>query len=1149
MAQQDFLRVFLTGLGLALGTLRALTSPARAVTFFRGVGFSVSPGSFGATLPNLAARSNDLFNAVGQLSLASSDPAIAVAKAQVAAHLASAMDAVSQMITQVQASGAGFPSVAELTTRFTDFLLIDFLKRQHSDVFSIAHVLGIIDDAPELGGAAPPPRIHWERIGRLFKQPAQIFDDVYGWSGGFDSSALLARLRDVLRTLGLAGGFYPPRGSLNPLPGADVVFGPGLELRAPFLQAGLTTETYREFGITFSPIDAAGGKQKGIALLPYIIGASAFDFDVCDRGELRFESTADFRGIGIAVRPPANAEGILNLTGSFHASIRVKEKPQFAQETVLIGTAGGTRLSVQGLGVNWYADGSREKMDLGVEGNIDTVRLVIAGGEGDGFLQKILSGVRAEARASVGLGMSLNSGFTFRGGGKLALDLGVHVDAGPVHFTGLRIALGPDDTGFALESGVMLQFDLGPMKAVAENIGLRSTLRFQSGNLGPLDLNVAFMPPIGVGLSMDVGGFKGGGYLRFDADRREYAGALELDFHGLFTVKAVGLINTKMPDGAPGYSLLILISAEFTPIQLSFGFTLNGVGGLFGLNRTIFVDALAEGIRTNAVKSILFPDDIVANITRIISDIRQFFPPQDQHFVVGPMAKLGWGTPSIITAELGLMLDLPNPMFAIEGVLRAMLPAEDAPILHLQVNFIGVMDFDRGYLFFRADLYDSRLLVYAITGSMAFLVSWGEQKTFALSVGGFHPDFRDIPTIPALPDGFNKLARIGISLLSDDNPRLKIESYFAVTSNTVQFGAKVELYAEAGSFNVYGFLGYDVLFQLDPFRFIADLYGGIALREDMDVIAGINITARLSGPTPWDARGTASLTILFVEIDVDFHVTWGDPPPAIDTQTEDLLKLLQAQLADTRNWRANLPPQNHLHVSLRALDPAKPGDPLIIHPAGVLTFSQRAMPLNGYLIEKFGARKPLSDNQFTLSGASAGGLPLPADYLGVREQFAPAQFSNLSDSDKLSRRSFEALPSGFSLTGTSNLQATLPVSRGVDYELSYLHRKPTRTVFKGIVSMGASMYRRLVRGCAARQSVLANQQIRVSINAPPQVVLPKEEFAVASVVDLTAYATPGETASRFPTEAEAYQYQQSLIRRDPSLAGQVQVVSHYELAG
>ncbi len=164
------------------------------------------------------------------------------------------------------------------------------------------------------------------------------------------------------------------------------------------------------------------------------------------------------------------------------------------------------------------------------------------------------------------------------------------------------------------------------------------------------------------------------------------------------------------------------------------------------------------------MKSVLFPVDVIANITRIISDIKQFFPPNEGHFAVGPMGKLGWGTPSIITAEIGILLDLPVPMVAIVGVLRAVMPSADAPILKLQVNFLGELNFDKGYVRFRADLFDSRLLVYSITGSMAFLVSWGETKTFALSVGGFHPDFRDVPAIPAAASTFANMARIGAEL-------------------------------------------------------------------------------------------------------------------------------------------------------------------------------------------------------------------------------------------------------------------------------------------------------------------------------------------------------------------------------------------------
>jgi hypothetical protein len=359
----------------------------------------------------------------------------------------------------------------------------------------------------------------------------------------------------------------------------------------------------------------------------------------------------------------------------------------------------------------------------------------------------------------------------------------------------------------------------------------------------------------------------------------------------------------------------------------------------------------------------------------------------------------------------------------------------------------------------------------------------------------------------------------------------------------------VELYAAAAGFNVYGFLGYDVLFQFDPFRFVASLSGGIALREDTNVIAGISISARLAGPTPWDARGTATLTILFFDIDIGFHVTWGDPPPAIDTQTEDLLALLKREIADTRNWRAELPPENHLHVTLRAIEP--PPDalaPLVVHPAGVLTFSERAMPLEDYHIDRFGARRPLNENHFKLSGANAAGLPMPADYQGVREQFATSQFTDLSDSDKLSRPSFERLPSGFSLVGTSNVQATMPVARDVIYELSYLRRKPLRTVFSGMVRMASRAYDRLVKGSAVRQSTLAQQQVRRSMNAPPQVTMPAEQYAVASVADLKAYTAAGEGARRFSTQAEAYQHHQDLVRRNPALAGQIQVVSDFELA-
>ena len=150
-----------------------------------------------------------------------------------------------------------------------------------------------------------------------------------------------------------------------------------------------------------------------------------------------------------------------------------------------------------------------------------------------------------------------------------------------------------------------------------------------TGGYGPLTAHPHFKPPMGVGLAVDAGAVKGGGYLFLDYARGEYAGAIELVFAGFLSLKAIGIITTRMPDGTPGFSLLIIITAEFgTGIQLGFGFTLLGVGGLLGLNRTMRLEPWPKGSAPGDQAACMFPQDVVANARRIIGDLRTFFPPQ-----------------------------------------------------------------------------------------------------------------------------------------------------------------------------------------------------------------------------------------------------------------------------------------------------------------------------------------------------------------------------------------------------------------------------------------------------------------------------------------------------------------------------------------
>ena len=552
MPEKNALQLVLTEIALAFEPLADIDTPERAAALFTNLGYTGSGVTLVAALPSLKAAVDKLLTSVNLSIETNGDSSELTANFNILAAVAAVVDAMGEL--QASLASAGVRSLDEFVPRLADHLLLEHADSLRPQFHEVLLVLGLIEFNETPGPGQPKRRINWPRLGQVLTEPARIAQDVYNWNSGLDTGKLLARVERYMRASGMPGGLYPQLDAVKTALGnATAAL---QELRFPIFQKGFTPEDYNQFGITFSPVEASGGHKKGIALLPYIIGGSDFAFEVCDRGELKFKSTTDIRGIGIVVRPPFDAQGIINLTGPFHAAIRINEKPQFAEEIILLGASGGTRLSIQGLGINWFASGAREKLDLGVEATIDAVRLVIEPGEGDGFLQKLLSGVHAEAQAALGFGMTLNSGFTFRGGGKLAIDVGTHLDAGPVHITGLRLALEPSAEGFALESGTMLKFDLGPMIAVVENIGLRSKFRFQPGNLGPLDLSIAFKPPDGVGLALDAGGFKGGGFLRFNAERGEYAGALELDFNGLFSVKAVAVINTEMPDGSPGFSLL-----------------------------------------------------------------------------------------------------------------------------------------------------------------------------------------------------------------------------------------------------------------------------------------------------------------------------------------------------------------------------------------------------------------------------------------------------------------------------------------------------------------------------------------------------------------------------------------------------------------
>ena len=1136
----DALQTILSQAGLALAPLRAVKTGDQAAALFRKLGYEIPAGAFGTDLSAVSNGAGQLIDAVQQLTVADDDLATAQAIRNIFTRLEATVAAIEQLHDHLKASGgSAIADIEELPRRLTDFLLLDFLDRQSPDTHATLHLLGLIEYEPVPAKGQPVRLINWDRFPQIFSDPMRIANDTYHWETNFDFDKFIVRLDRVMRAVSLPGGIYPQSDAARTaLQNSATKL---RELRFPIFQKGFTADTYSQFGITFSPAEASNGQKAGFALMPYLLGASAFDFAVCDRGELTFKSNADITGVGIVVRPPLDASSILNVTAALDASIQIREKPEKAEELVLFGTSGATRLAVQGLGIKWFVAEQQGKLDLGVQAEIQTVRLVIDGDDADGFLQKVLSGVHVKAEANAAFGMTLLTGFTFSGGAQLALEIPAHIEVGPVTIQSLRLALAPANDRLRLDAGAVFKLALGPLQVVVQDVGLRTDLEFHPGNIGPANLDIGFKPPTGAGVRIDSPFVTGGGFLFFDSDKGQYGGVLQLDVKGI-TVTAIGLITTRLPNGARGFSFIVIITAQgFNPIQLGLGFTLTKIGGLLAINRTCDQDFLREGLKNNTLKDLLFPTDPIGNAPQIFGTLTKAFPAQDGSYLFGPVVQICWGTSSLLKMDLALILELGRrTRLLILGRVTAMLPSEQEDLIRLQMNALGVIDFDQGSISINAVLYDSRLVhKFPLTGSMAMRLNWGSSPVFALSVGGFHPAFKPPPNFPTL-------ARVSISFSDTSDFKLRAEGYFAVTANTLQWGAKAELFSRSGGFSVEGHIGYDVLIQFDPFGFVADFSAGVQLKHGSTNLFKLQADGELSGPRPLHVKGKVTFEIFWCDFTISFNRTLisgeAPPPPAPIV----VMDRLQAALSDPRNWTGQLVESQRRLVSIA--DTGADGH-IGLHPLSRLAVKQNVVPLE-LEIAKFGEAKPADANIFMISGFSVNGNSVHFDR--VKDFFAPAQFLNLSDDEKLTAPSFEPMVAGvsagndtfiFTRNNDGVITDDIISDDAIEFETIILD-KTNNTKSKSANTFTVSptlLINQIFFGAAARSDVRLTGTARFS-TATIKNSLVKKGWTVASSQDGSHQATPGLEAGEVVSYSESFQALQRAKQENPAKAKMLMLV-------
>lgn len=1033
--------------------------------------------------------------------------------AKAVADVAEAAEGLSDRVNAAFAGAADFLAngqLDQLPKRLVDYLVVGYFAKEHPALLASFDLLGLTSYTFVEEGTHNPDfylvEVRWERFPWLLSQPRELFVQEYQWgTADFEATKLLERAQALLWLIGLPSRTQQILDAA--LPDVPAV----LELEIPLVEGAIERPGEGLAGVEVGlrvqrSTPGADADDVGLALTPYAAGSFAVAIDIAEGWKVAIDGQIDAEALRVNVRPQSiQVEAAVAIAAAL--GLTLMRDGSVLGPLVIFGDSEGTRLQVGEVSQRVFASASTDGVfDVGAEFALKEAALVIVASEGDGFLKMVLPSDPLIFAFDLTIGFSTARGVYFSGGAELEYTFHLDAEIGPIFINTIDLGLRLDAAGLRLIVTATGGLALGPVVAVVQEIGIQGQLELgKAGNLGNANLALSFKPPTGIGLSIDTPAVKAAGFLLIDTERGRYVGALELSVLEKFALTAIAIITTKMPDGSEGFSLLMIITVTLpVPIPLSYNFYFAGAGGLLGLNRSVDIDRLRDGLRAGSADNILFPTDIIRRIDAIIRDLEEVFPPVEGQFLVGPMVMITWSSPPLITIKLGLILEIGSPIrVAILGVLRAALPDASDPIVDLKVAFLGTIDIGAGLLTFDAAIYDSYIgrggFKLSFEGDIALRLSWGKQKDFVTSVGGFHPSFK--------PDAYLRLPqmrRITLSLLKD-NPRLQLTAYFAITTNTIQFGARLTFFFAISSFSIVGDFGFDVLFQFSPFHIDAQVWARLAVRSGDSDLLSLSLDFRLQGPTPWIATGTASFKILFFKVSVEFEKRFGEEVHTTLPEV-DVLPLVLEEFRRNENWRGELSAGAALLVTILPIAP--PPDTVVIDAGGMLTVSQRILPFDTEFT-LFGTSRPADAQRVVVDEMQIAGNV--ANTSRIFEPFAPAAFRDLSDRDKLNALAYEQRMSGVQVRGGHELRTDYVLALPVAYEvlLSDTSVDP-QTTRSAPQPEPRGVFESLVPGGRIGRSPLSQKRSRTrETRSVRNIGEVKDLYAVANVSDLRAIGPNG----------------------------------------
>lgn len=1065
--------------------------------------------------------------------------------------------------------------VDDFLPRLLDLSLVQAFAATSRPALDIAVLLGLVELRRE---SADPARfqvahlrhvVHWDRLETLVTAPSDLLRDVYGWgTTGYDATALVVNLGAALqhvavgartRQLGalplmrLHGGpppAHPPMTQLFlPLLGADVAGSNGDDPS----EAGLTV-----FGL---PPTTAGGADGGLGVAPYARGTAELRVPLTGRLSVGLAADGDLgTGTALVLRPGTDPDlrtglntespgrGGAGATMSVDLTLADPGTGAGAGNPVTLLAEDDLSLTARTFTVRLSVQISAADPDAG--GDVEAIlRVAVAGGRftllrtGLPFLDDLLPDDGLTADLDADLSYSSRDGVRLSGQASLTLARAVDRRFGPLTIDRIELSVGAGGGGLTSRLGLAASLTFGPVELSVAGIGVRAAVEPHPGNLGSADLTVRAAPPDGIGVVVDAEVVTGGGFVRHEAGG-DYVGALELQL-GQIGLKAIGVLS-------PGsnWSMLVLLYAQIPPVQIGFGFTLEGIGGVLGVHRAVDVQQLVIGMRTGAFDDLLFPADPVGDAPRIIATLRTLFPLRRNCLTIGPMVDVHWGQPVILTARLAVLLQLDNALgggplalskIVVVGQLRvAVGPTQedpDARVLLLKIDVLGFWDLTEKRYGVLAALRESSVAGIDLTGGMALWGEYGDHPRFLLAAGGFNPRFKDIP---ATLNG--AVPRLGASF-SIGRFALTLAGYFAVTPATIQAGLDLHAVATIGPVGLEGRIGFDVLIYRRPrTHFIADFRFSAEVTYRGRSLAGVKVAGTIEGPGRWHVVGKVSFSILWWDISKSFDEEWGTPAPQLVEQV-DVRSLLAAELDRPENWSAQVPTGGQAMVTLA---PRRGDLAPRAHPLARCVFAQQVVPF-GLALDRFGDAGVAGPNQFDVLGVTVGGrtvdsTPTLSAAVAVREHFARAQFVEVPEEDRLSRPAYEQLDAGVEFSSAAFEVGGRPVRIPMSYETRYLdlergETSPDDRPGTATHGLGHDVVQAFGQYAAAGRAPQRSAERAASVRVPLGVGEPVVVAADRETLSPVDLAGPATTASVL--------VEQRLRRAGLS----AQVVERFELAG